>query len=133
MIGPCSAEEAKDHWRWPNFTPSEFACSCCGIVYVSESFMDRLQSVRTRSSLPMPISSGYRCSSYNSSISSTGDSGPHTTGKAADIAVSHESAFVVLDLALDEGFTGIGVNQKGSGRFIHLDTLEENRPRVWSY
>lgn len=133
MIGPCNAEEAQKRWRWPNFTPAEFACSCCGVVRVSEDFMDRLQSVRTRSAVPMPVSSGYRCPAHNSNFSSTGDSGPHTTGRAVDIAVSHESAFVVLDLALDAGFTGIGVNQKGTGRFLHLDDLENNRPRIWSY
>lgn len=33
------------------------------------------------------------------------------------------------------GFTGIGINQQGdpAGRFIHLDFLETNRPRIWSY
>jgi len=37
-------------------------------------------------------------------------------------------------LALELGFTGIGVQQKGTGRFPHLDTLEEPpRPNVWSY
>ena len=61
----------------------------------------------------------------------------HTTGKAADIAVSREDAFHLLSLALSKGFTGIGVQQKGSGRFIHLDTIENSegrpRPTVWSY
>jgi hypothetical protein len=35
------------------------------------------------------------------------------------------------------GITGVGVNQKGSGRFIHLDIVEGNehvsRPSIWSY
>jgi hypothetical protein len=32
------------------------------------------------------------------------------------------------------GFTGIGVQQKGSRRFIHLDVLQNPpRPNVWSY
>jgi zinc D-Ala-D-Ala carboxypeptidase len=39
-----------------------------------------------------------------------------------------------LRLAFKLGFTGIGVQQKGSGRFIHLDTMEGGtRPTVWSY
>jgi hypothetical protein len=29
------------------------------------------------------------------------------------------------------GFTGIGVNQKGAGRFLHLDTRQG--AMVWSY
>jgi zinc D-Ala-D-Ala carboxypeptidase len=36
-------------------------------------------------------------------------------------------------MALEAGFTGIGVQQKGTGRFLHLDTLENLRPTVWSY
>ena len=43
----------------------------------------------------------------------------------------------VLDKGIAHGFTGIGVNQKGGGRFIHLDIAEiENyspRPHIWSY
>jgi hypothetical protein len=29
------------------------------------------------------------------------------------------------------GFKGIGVQQKGAGRFIHLDDRED--PAIWSY
>jgi zinc D-Ala-D-Ala carboxypeptidase len=132
MIGPCKADEV-DGWRWQNFTPAEFACSCCGTVYVSESFMDRLQALRSRSGVPMPISSGYRCPDHNATVSGTGRDGPHTTGRAADVAVSRQSAFIILGLAFDEEFTGIGVKQKGNGRFLHLDDLDHNRPALWSY
>jgi hypothetical protein len=42
-----------------------------------------------------------------------------------------------MRLALAKGFTGIGVQQKGGGRFIHLDNLPNGpgqpRPTVWSY
>jgi len=37
----------------------------------------------------------------------------------------------VLRLAMHLQFTGIGVQQKGSGRFVHLDLRKE--PTVWSY
>jgi hypothetical protein len=63
--------------------------------------------------------------------------GAHTTGKAADIGVERGEAYEVLKLALEIGFTGIGVAQKGSGRFLHLDICEPEdgmiRPTVWSY
>jgi len=43
----------------------------------------------------------------------------------------------VLREALILGFTGIGINQKGTGRFLHLDLLPNlllhPRPTVWSY
>jgi len=35
---------------------------------------------------------------------------------------------------MDMNFKGIGVQQKGAGRFIHLDDwASPNRPTVWSY
>jgi zinc D-Ala-D-Ala carboxypeptidase len=40
-------------------------------------------------------------------------------------------------VALKHGITGVGVNQKGGARFIHLDDLEPTghfpRPTIWSY
>ena len=63
--------------------------------------------------------------------------GAHASGHAIDIAVTGNQAHRLLEAALSMGMTGIGVNQKGPNRFIHLDDLEwdENRPRpwVWSY
>jgi len=43
--------------------------------------------------------------------------------------------WVLLKIALEEGMTGIGVQQKGSGRFLHLDDVTEEiqRPWIWSY
>ena len=66
-------------------------------------------------------------------MSSTGVDGPHTTGRAIDISVNRNEAITVLNAALFLGFTGIGVNQKGNSRFLHLDNLEANRPTIWSY
>lgn len=64
----------------------------------------------------------------------------HTTGQAVDISVALGRSHQLLKIALEEGFTGIGVKQKGSiaKRFIHLDDLEpipgeRTRPTVWSY
>jgi len=39
-----------------------------------------------------------------------------------------------MKLAINLGFLGIGIKQKASGRFIHLDTFDqEPRPNIWSY
>jgi zinc D-Ala-D-Ala carboxypeptidase len=56
-------------------------------------------------------------------------------GCACDVGVDGQQAYEVHEASLlNSGFTGIGVNQKTSGRFIHLDTLEEPpRKNVWSY
>jgi hypothetical protein len=55
----------------------------------------------------------------------------HSTGLAADIGISGSEAVALLRLALDAGFRGVGVQQKGSGRFLHVDLRET--PTIWSY
>ncbi len=112
-----------------HFNPSEFTCSCCGVEQMDADFMRKLDAVRATFDFPFIISSGYRCPEHNQAVSSTGPSGPHTTGKACDIALSYESARAAL-APLATAFSGIGINQKGPSRFIHVDDLD---PRIWTY
>lgn len=106
---------------------------------MSETFIRVLDAVRYDYGKSLAVTSGYRCPDYNDRISSTGRLGPHTTGRAADLHVVGHDAYLLLSIALDAGFTGIGVSQKGAhtGRFLHLDMLDEAegrpRPWVWSY
>jgi zinc D-Ala-D-Ala carboxypeptidase len=100
--------------------------------------MDRMDILRCTVGFPLVVSSGYRCPSYNASISKTGTRGPHTTGRAIDLLVTSEDALTVVGEAYNLGFTGIGVSQKGDHkkRFIHLDDLsspEFPRPTIFSY
>lgn len=120
------------------FHLNEFECRCgCGRAEMNPTFLVALDQLRERYGKPLVVTSGYRCPSYNSKVSSTGPTGPHTTGKAADLRVDRGDAYRLLKLALDAGFTGIGVQQKGAGRFLHLDMLPSGpgqpRPTVWSY
>lgn len=124
--------------RWPNFTEAEMRCKCgCGRADMDPGFMDRLQEMRAAATFPFVITSGFRCPDYNDRISSTGRTGPHTTGQAADIGVLGHRAHTVAGLAHKYGMTGIGQNQKGphSKRFIHIDSLADGFPRpwVWTY
>jgi zinc D-Ala-D-Ala carboxypeptidase len=104
---------------------------------MSPAFMDSLEQLRSAYGKPMPITSGYRCPKHNAAVSNTGGDGPHTTGRAADIGVRGSDAKRLLSEALKLGFTGIGINQKGNARFIHVDDLPNGatcpRPTVWSY
>ena len=96
-------------------------------------FLDYLDALRHKCGFPFIVTSGYRTPEYNNKVSSTGLTGPHTTGKAADIAVSRQNADKVLEMVYDMGcFTGKGINQKGEGRFIHLDIIEGDN-RIWTY
>ena len=81
----------------------------------------------------MRVTSGYRCPDHPIEAKKP-QPGAHASGCACDIGVEGQDAHRLLKLAFAAGFTGVGVQQKGSGRFIHLDTLEGGpRPNVWSY
>jgi zinc D-Ala-D-Ala carboxypeptidase len=116
---------------YPNFSESEFKCSHCGKVAMRPEFLSKLQSLRTAFGKPMKVTSGYRCSDHPIENKKSVP-GAHTSGCAADIAVQGSDAHELLRLAFSMGFTGIGVQQKGGGRFIHLDTRETSSA-LWSY
>jgi uncharacterized protein YcbK (DUF882 family) len=122
-------------WPWPHFSRAELACKHCGLVQVEPVFLDRLEELRRTIGVPLVVTSGTRCPEYNARVSTTGLAGPHTSGRAVDLAVQGETAWRVLAAALELGFTGIGVKQHGpaAARFLHLDDLGRGRPRVWSY
>lgn len=127
-----------DWTKYPNFTEAEFRCRHTGAVAMSPEFMSRLQLLRDRFKAPMVITSGYRHPSHPVEAAKLMP-GPHSLGRACDVAVHGEAAFLLVMLAMRLGFTGIGVNQKGPlpSRFIHLDDLAWHkkifRPAIWSY
>ena len=124
---------------YPYFSRAELQCRCgCGRARMGDGFMRKLVALREAAGFPFIVTSAYRCPEHNARVSSTGERGPHVTGRAIDIAVSHERALWVVSHAVEHGFTGVGVNQKGAVnfRFIHLDDLtapDYPRPNVWSY
>ena len=125
-------------WRWSNFTRAEMACKCgCGRADMVPEFMDKLQALRTLYGRPMVVTSAFRCIEHNIKVSSTGATGPHTTGRAVDIGIRGADAHALLLQVARLKFSGIGVNQKGGARFIHIDDLPDApgcpRPTIWSY
>ena len=122
--------------RFPNFSEKEFACQHCGEHGIDERIVDVVQRIREEADFPFIITSGYRCTEHPIEKKKSSP-GVHTSGLAVDIGASHEKAYMILKLAIQRNIPGIGVNQKGSGRFIHLDIAksEVNRPRphLWSY
>jgi uncharacterized protein YcbK (DUF882 family) len=99
--------------------------------------MERVERLRLAYGSPLAVTSAMRCRQHNAAVSETGDDGPHTTGRAIDFLVDRGDAYDLLRLALQMGFTGIGVQQRGDRRFLHLDDLpdapRQPRPTVWSY
>jgi len=98
--------------------------------------MDRLLAVRKEYNRPMNISSGDRDPSHPSEAVKDAP-GVHTKGCAVDILLAGDDALELFVIARKHGFTGFGVQQKGAGRFIHLDDYEGDatapRPWLWSY
>ena len=118
------------------FTPEELMCSHCKASGMDQQFMEKIVDLRERLAFPFPVTSGYRCPEHPIEARKS-SAGAHSTGMAIDIKVSGKQAYRLVQAALDTGFTGIGINQKGDNRFIHLDTIENSsarpRPWVWSY
>ena len=124
------------------FSEKEMQCKHTGICEMSPTFMEKLDRLREAFGAPLTVSSGFRHPTHpieNAKVLKGKKAGTHSTGRAADIVVSRGDAHKLLQLALASGdFTGIGVQQKGTSRFIHLDDLQEGegyspRPTVWSY
>lgn len=124
--------------RYFNYTTDPMlACPHCREQGMHPTFLERLDELREELAFPLRVTSGYRCPVHNAKVSSTGSNGPHTTGRAVDLGVTHWHAYRAVQVALALGFTGIGVKQHGGGRFIHLDDLPADvgrpRPTIWSY
>jgi zinc D-Ala-D-Ala carboxypeptidase len=113
------------------FSKDELKCPHCDEYAFSEKTLERLNKLRYEYDKPLLVSSGYRCEEYNNL---RGFTQTHASGQAVDVICDRGHAHEVLRLAFKYGFTGIGVKQKGQGRFIHLDDITEGlRPTVWSY
>ena len=118
------------------FTEDELRCQHTGIYKTDPDFLRKLNAIRHECGFPFVITSGYRHESHPIEARKERP-GSHSTGRAVDIAVYGKQAFKVIEVALKHGMTGIGVNQKGTGRFIHLDDIDGGlhiiRPTIWSY
>ena len=123
---------------WEYFSIEELKCKGTDECLMDEEFMEKLEALRQEFNQPMIITSGYRHESYNQVIGGAKNS-PHLYGKAVDVLVSGKAAYRLMKLAIQYGFTGIGVSQRGSheGRFLHIDTMDSSnvhpRPWIWSY
>jgi zinc D-Ala-D-Ala carboxypeptidase len=133
----------EDSWpaeRWPNFSFLEMACRHSGLCYLDEEMMDNLQDMRMEYNKPMKIISGYRHRTHPVEEAKE-KPGAHYTGKAVDIRCYGAGALLLIELAVDFSFDGIGVKQHGphAERFIHIDRIEAadnfhaERPWIWSY
>lgn len=115
------------------FELEEFACQGTGKVEMDEAFLRKLDELRHICGFPFIITSGFRTKEHNDRIGGAPNS-QHLFGRAADIQAYGANAYKIIAEAKALGFTGIGIQQKGSfnSRFIHLDT-KQGAFRMWSY
>ena len=126
--------------RWPNFSAKELRCKCgkCNSdgSEMQPEFMDSLQQLREQFGKPMALSSAYRCRRHPEEAKKA-EPGEHAMGLAVDVQIRGADAVQILHLALNLGFTRIGINQKGNSRFIHLGRAPTGgrlpSPALWSY
>lgn len=122
----------RDWSKYKNFTKEEFNCKHTGKNMMQEEFLDKLQKLRDMYGRPLIITSGYRDSTHPIEAKK-GKGGYHTKGIACDISCGSRQAFDIITIALNVGFTGVGVNQKGDGRFIHLDIRDYEDRVIYNY
>lgn len=111
-------------WRWPNFTPKEMACPCCGEEYIDENSMDALQKLRDIVG-PLKINSAHRCGVHNARVGGAPLS--EHLQLAFDISVGQIYRPKLYFQAQLVGFNGFGFGQT----FLHVDMRK--RPAFWYY
>ena len=118
------------------FKPKELACRHTGDQGFDPDFLKTLNAIREECGFSFALSSAYR-SPENPVEARKEVKGAHTHGKAVDILASGENALEIIRVAQKHGIQRIGIQQKGSGRFIHLDACTEEDgfpcPSIWSY
>jgi zinc D-Ala-D-Ala carboxypeptidase len=118
------------------FKPKELACRHTGDQGFDPGFLKTLNAIREECGFSFALSSAYRSPEHP--IEARKEvKGAHTHGKAVDILASGENALEIIRVAQKHGIQRIGIQQKGSGRFIHLDGCTEEDgfpcPAIWSY
>ena len=103
-----------------NFTSTEFACRCCGVVKVSQSLIDKLELLRAELKRPVIITSGYRCPKHNAEVGGVTNS-QHLLGKAVDVKIRGISPTKVGKVAKKVGFSFTKVYSS----WTHIDIRRE--------
>ena len=128
-------------WNFKNviksFTFDEMACKNCGhcggVSDMNEHFMMKLQQLRDSCEFALPVNSGFRCAQKN--IDCKGHTGSaHLTGEGADLRVDRDKARIVIQKAIEMGFS-VGIQQRGNSRYVHVDTKirKSGKANLWSY
>ncbi len=109
--------------NYPNFSPHELACKCCGDLIINKEALWALQYLRQLWKRPMIINSAYRCPKHNQRVGGAVAS-YHLQGRAFDVSFNMSDAAVVsfIYYATVSKFRGFGLYLDAMHPFIHIDT-----------
>jgi len=119
-----------------NFTIKEFRCKCgCGICNVSESLLNRLESLRKYvDNDPIHVISGCRCPTHNKNEGGVVDSA-HVTDEDQECEgadITSRNMFKLLQGAMII-FDRVGIKDM-KRNMIHVDTDKTKpQPYFWTY
>ncbi len=107
-------------WRWSNFHPDEFACTCgCNEAYFAPDDFTAIQKLRTLNGRAIVINSAHRCAQHNA------DSGGATDSQHLRIAfdVPWGCFTFAAKERLNNWLNQVGFYSRGLYKsFIHIDT-----------
>lgn len=109
--------------RWlaensPFFKPHELKCKCgCGQLRIDTALIDCLNDLRSAISVPLMVTSAYRCPAHNKAVGGATHS-LHVEGMAVDIATRDMEQQNLLVALAKPHFGGIIIYPT----FVHLDT-----------
>ena len=110
------------------FKLSDFDCKETGDNYMEEAFLILLDELRYQCGFPFIVTSGYRSPKHSKECKKV-KPGTHCDGIAADIKVANGAQrFIIVQKAMEMGFTGIGI----ANSFVHVD-IRSTTPVVWTY
>ena len=104
-----------------------FVCSETGEQGIDPDFVTDLDELREACGFPFNINSGYR-SPRHSIEAAKGEPGEHTRGAADVECFDSHKRYIIIQKAMELGFTGIGVAET----YVHLDK-RITEPRFWPY
>lgn len=108
-----------------NFSAEELGCRCGHCTAgIQLGFARHLQELRDTLGIPLPISSGVRCTAHNAAEGGAPNS-RHIYGDAVDICwtqMSGEQKLRLITTAYKLGFVGFGFHKL----YLHLDDRQGN-------
>ena len=111
-----------------HFKLSEFDCQHTGKNEMDSTFLILLDNLRHECGFPFVITSGYRDITHPIEAKKF-KGGTHSQGIACDIKVNNGlDRGKLIELAIEQGFTGIGVHKD----FVHVD-IRKGDLVVWAY